>query len=662
MTPRQKILALELKKVQDGTNAALIETLKKGIVNVLVTIVGKLAELGNAATNSKSRELAIQAAVDSLERMQVAMSAHLERLTDTTARNAHEDATEELQEAGKSDLVQYDPARTESYLNYLDVQNSDRLAAVFTDKMQQNLVRSLRFAYIDVARQAAVEGMTYTEINKALQERWQKDSGNQSLYRFVDKSGRAWENARYFQMLTRTNAQRVWTDSYCDSLAANGFQLARISADGDPDCPKCAAWEGRIICVAGKRKGFPTYQDAQAAGVFHPNCTHRTEYVDETIDADEIALQSKHPPSDMSQEAMQEQKDKIDVGRQMQQGKTLDEAKAAVGQERLERYIRSGLFSDSLATVASQLPADTLKNMFDNGVPRFALAKKEDEPWAKKRGTLLVPRDATPEQLKAKLSVAAPVAPKPEPKPSATVVDGKALAATARDGIKVKMKAAGFNPSFADALPDGVAITVKDVKLENVPGARHYDLKTKTVKLDAGNWWSGLSGSMHHELGHAFADSAGIWRPGTETNVSVLSAMASDEKTVLAKLPEIFGAKWKKTASNTKNFDVDAISNHLFRKPFGSLITEEQFKLTRITDSISAVTKGKYGRGHKPGYWKNRQKYTGYNIFCDELTANCVSAISANDDNFKSFFGNSSEAVGKIIQSALDKEAVKVAK
>jgi len=661
MTPRQKILALELKKVQDGTNAALIETLKKGIVNVLVTIVGKLAELGNAATNSKSRELAIQAAVDSLERMQVAMSAHLERLTDTTARNAHEDATEELQEAGKSDLVQYDPARTESYLNYLDVQNSDRLAAVFTDKMQQNLVRSLRFAYIDVARQAAVEGMTYTEINKALQERWQKDSGNQSLYRFVDKSGRAWENARYFQMLTRTNAQRVWTDSYCDSLAANGFQLARISADGDPDCPKCAAWEGRIICVAGKRKGFPTYQDAQAAGVFHPNCTHRTEYVDETIDADEIALQSKHPPSDMSQEAMQEQKDKIDVGRQMQQGKTLDEAKAAVGQERLERYIRSGLFSDSLATVASELPSSTLKNMFENGVPRFALAKKEDEPWTKKRGTLLVPRDATPEQLKARLSVSAPVAPKPEPKPIAPVVDGKALAATARDGIKDKMKAAGFNPSFADKLPDGVALSLTHVGYEKLKKAAKYLWVAKKVLTDPSDSWYGSESTFHHEMGHAFAAKVGVTTSGTPQNALVTGAMSVDSKTVLEKLPEIFGKNWKSKARNTeerKSFDRESFAKYFFGKPNSELTLDEKKECSRIADSISAVTRGKYGDGHSPSYWKTY----GEHIFADEMTANSMSAICGGHEKFRSLFGNSVEAVEKLIKSALDTEVSKVAK
>lgn len=403
MTPRQKRLAMELRQYEAGTNTALIKVLKNAIVNVRSSISGKLAELGNAATNVKAREQAIQAAVDALEKMQESMSSHLKSLTDVAARNAHDDATEELKESGRKGLVQYDPARSERYLSYLAPRNAERLAAVFTDKMQDNLVRTLRFAYIDVARKAAVEGLTHAEVNKELQDRWQKDSGNESLYRFVDKSGRAWENARYFQMLVRTNAQRVWTDSYCDSLASNGFKLARISEDGDPDCPICAAWEGRIVCVAGKQKGFPTYADAQEAGVFHPNCTHRLRYMDETIDADEIALQAKNPPSGLSTEAMQEQKDKIDVQRYTGQGQTANDARASVASDRLARHIRSGLFSDELATVASQLPKDVLLKMFDNGIPRFAVAKKDDDPWSRMRGVLLIPKDATPDQLFLKL-------------------------------------------------------------------------------------------------------------------------------------------------------------------------------------------------------------------------------------------------------------------
>ena len=76
--------------------------------------------------------------------------------------------------------------------------------------MEDSVLNNLRMGYIAVARQAAVKGWTNAETNRALQEDWHRRSGNNNLYRFVDRSGRAWENAQYFQMQVRTNASRVW--------------------------------------------------------------------------------------------------------------------------------------------------------------------------------------------------------------------------------------------------------------------------------------------------------------------------------------------------------------------------------------------------------------------------------------------------------------------
>ncbi|MBR5592053.1 MAG: hypothetical protein IKW38_05945 [Kiritimatiellae bacterium] len=83
-------------------------------------------------------------------------------------------------------------------------------------------------------------------------------------------------------MLTRTTAQRVETAAFCDSMLADGFPLARISNDTDHDCGVCSEWEGRLIDLsAGHQLGSGTYtlQEAREAGLFHPNCLHRLEYV-----------------------------------------------------------------------------------------------------------------------------------------------------------------------------------------------------------------------------------------------------------------------------------------------------------------------------------------------------------------------------------------------
>ena len=120
------------------------------------------------------------------------------------------------------------------------------------------------------------------ELAKQFQAEWAIRSKDNNPFRFIDKAGRAWENARYIQMLTRTTAQRVETAAFCDSMLADGFPLARISNDSGNDCDVCGAWEGRLIDLTpGHQLGSGTYtlREAREAGLFHPNCTHRLEYV-----------------------------------------------------------------------------------------------------------------------------------------------------------------------------------------------------------------------------------------------------------------------------------------------------------------------------------------------------------------------------------------------
>ena len=40
--------------------------------------------------------------------------------------------------------------------------------------------------------------------------------------------------------------------------------------------------------MTGETEGFPTVEQAKADGVFHPNCIHTIEPVDEELDADDI--------------------------------------------------------------------------------------------------------------------------------------------------------------------------------------------------------------------------------------------------------------------------------------------------------------------------------------------------------------------------------------
>lgn len=153
--------------------------------------------------------------------------------------------------------------------------------------MSASAKEALRLAAVDTFRAAAATGLTARERMKLLQENWAQRAQDTNPFRFVDRAGRRWENARYVQMLARTTAQRVQTAAFCDSMLQGGYPLARISNDsGDLQCGVCSAWEGRLIdLTAGnlfKKYGAVPLRAAREAGVFHPNCTHRLEYLSPT--------------------------------------------------------------------------------------------------------------------------------------------------------------------------------------------------------------------------------------------------------------------------------------------------------------------------------------------------------------------------------------------
>lgn len=191
------------------------------------------------------------------------------------------------------DLFRFSMERAKRYWRYICPENGRSLAATMTDKMSEDLVETLRRATVEVERQAAVEGWTRDEIRKAIEDKWAEISKDDRNFKFVDRSGRAWENGRYCQMLARTTATRVYNDSFLDRLAEEGFNLVKVSSHGsEPDCDICRAWGGKICVISGKGGKYPTVEDARAAGVFHPNCMCTWEYVDEDEDRAELEKQA----------------------------------------------------------------------------------------------------------------------------------------------------------------------------------------------------------------------------------------------------------------------------------------------------------------------------------------------------------------------------------
>lgn len=94
----------------------------------------------------------------------------------------------------------------------------------------------------------------------------------QGLPALKDKSGRTWSLDRYTEMLARTKAVEARNRGLANRVAENGYDLVQVSSHGADDV--CGDWEGMILSVSGQTDGYPTVSDAEADGLFHPNCKH----------------------------------------------------------------------------------------------------------------------------------------------------------------------------------------------------------------------------------------------------------------------------------------------------------------------------------------------------------------------------------------------------
>ena len=220
------------------------------------------------------------------QKLQAKLQEALDALSGKSAQSGNEEAIRQAEAKGEI-IPRFSPEYLQEYLARISPKNAPALAAVFTQSMSASAKEALRIAAVDTFRAAAATGLTTRERMKLLQENWARRAQDTNPFRFVDRAGRRWENARYVQMLARTTAQRVQTAAFCDSMLQGGYPLARISNDsGTLQCGVCSAWEGRLIdLTAGnlfKKYGAVPLRAAREAGVFHPNCTHRLEYLSPT--------------------------------------------------------------------------------------------------------------------------------------------------------------------------------------------------------------------------------------------------------------------------------------------------------------------------------------------------------------------------------------------
>ena len=94
-----------------------------------------------------------------------------------------------------------------------------------------------------------------------------------------------WHLDSYVRMAGRTAALQASVEGQLDGMIARGKDLVVIS-DSPRECEKCAPWEGKLLSITGNtsigtevdgHEVHGSIAEAVAAGLWHPNCTHRAD-------------------------------------------------------------------------------------------------------------------------------------------------------------------------------------------------------------------------------------------------------------------------------------------------------------------------------------------------------------------------------------------------
>jgi len=285
----------KLKRRQSIAKGELIVRVKKAQVRIAKKIQG-LRPNDFPVWDKKFRDSFFGQVGSHYEVIGKELDAWGKELAGKTAVDFHKSAITDIKsltgKAVKGSTLRFSRARVNRYWEIIHPDNTQHLAAVFTNKMAATDIRALRSAFLDTYRQRSLESWSQAEFHKRLYSAWEVVGGNLGSHKFVDAAGRPWANDRYLSMLTRTTTARVARDSYIDTLVQNGDDLARIGPSGD-SCPICRRWIGVIVSISGKDPKYPSYSQTLGAGMWHPNCDCLMSRMDETVHAEEIEKQAE---------------------------------------------------------------------------------------------------------------------------------------------------------------------------------------------------------------------------------------------------------------------------------------------------------------------------------------------------------------------------------
>jgi len=129
----------------------------------------------------------------------------------------------------------------------------------------------------DIYRELALENVRGTVVGydtwKQTARRYREQLAERGVTGFKDRSGRMWNMRTYCEMHARTVCMEAHLQGTANRLVEQGHDLVKVSTHLGA-CELCQPWQGKILSITGKTKGYPTLEEAKAAKLFHPRCRH----------------------------------------------------------------------------------------------------------------------------------------------------------------------------------------------------------------------------------------------------------------------------------------------------------------------------------------------------------------------------------------------------
>ena len=143
----------------------------------------------------------------------------------------------------------------------------------------------------DIYRELALENVRGTVVGydtwQQVANRYREQLAERGVTGFKDRAGKMWNMRTYTEMVARTTTMEAHLQGTANRLVEQGHDLVKVSIHLGA-CELCVPWQGKILSITGKTKGYPTLEEAKAAGLFHPNCRHAYGlYIDLDLDDEE---------------------------------------------------------------------------------------------------------------------------------------------------------------------------------------------------------------------------------------------------------------------------------------------------------------------------------------------------------------------------------------